>query len=311
MEFDKLIRTVFFFLLASTCLSFAFSSLSPLASLSINVKVFVALLSLPLAYGLSALLSKQLERAEFSASADEAVQATQAEVEFLFIKSLFISLGRLAASDNDVCENEQAYVKQLIDQLNLCENYSIAAADYFQMGVLEEGDWLNEVSQFAKVTLHKRELQQVFFETLIELTEQNGTLTLAEFSILQSVRQLLLNNRYLDGLLEGLQPQTERQADQQSEQAKQSTENSQGKQQRQTNTSRLDKKSRQALHLLGLRDDATVVDIKKRYRQLMKAHHPDRLIAEGLPEELLEKATERAAKINKAYRILKQSMNFR
>ncbi len=312
MEFENLLRTIFFCLLLLAAASFAFSSLSPLAFQSPLLKGGFLLLSLPLAYGLSMWLSQLLSQA----TPDVTVKATEVsptEVEFLFIKSLFISLGRLAASDKHVCEHEQAYVKQLINQLNLCENYSDAAKAYFQTGINDDVDWLSEVGAFVRATTRKRELQQVFFETLVELAEQNGRLTRNEFVLLHAVRELLFKSPYLDGLLQGLEAKIEEQdKTEQSQRQSKSSANQQGQQaDYQCRTSRLDKRTRQALRLLGLRDDASVLDIKKRYRQLIKAHHPDRLIAEGLPEELLEKATERAAKINKAYRLLKQSMNFR
>ena len=42
-------------------------------------------------------------------------------------------------------------------------------------------------------------------------------------------------------------------------------------------------------------------ELKKAYRALVKEHHPDRLMAEGLPEEFLDIANEKLAAINAAY----------
>ena len=44
-----------------------------------------------------------------------------------------------------------------------------------------------------------------------------------------------------------------------------------------------------------------VADILLYYRQLVAEHHPDRLIAKGVPEELIGVATARMAAINHAY----------
>ena len=41
--------------------------------------------------------------------------------------------------------------------------------------------------------------------------------------------------------------------------------------------------------------------MRKRYRELVREHHPDRHIAAGVPEEMVELATERLQKINEAY----------
>lgn len=47
----------------------------------------------------------------------------------------------------------------------------------------------------------------------------------------------------------------------------------------------------------GVSDDA----IRKTYRRLIREHHPDRLVAQGMPEEMIQVANERMAAINAAY----------
>lgn len=58
---------------------------------------------------------------------------------------------------------------------------------------------------------------------------------------------------------------------------------------------------------LGLNADASDAEIKRRYRKLMSENHPDKLIAEGVPDELLRVATERAQEITAAYEVIQQS----
>jgi DnaJ like chaperone protein len=53
--------------------------------------------------------------------------------------------------------------------------------------------------------------------------------------------------------------------------------------------------------ILGLPHGAAVEDIRRRYRELVREYHPDRHIAAGLPEEMIEIATERLQKVNEAY----------
>lgn len=53
--------------------------------------------------------------------------------------------------------------------------------------------------------------------------------------------------------------------------------------------------------ILGLPADATPEAVRKRYRDLVREHHPDRHIAAGVPEEMIELATSRLQKINEAY----------
>ena len=56
--------------------------------------------------------------------------------------------------------------------------------------------------------------------------------------------------------------------------------------------------------ILGIDRAATQAEIKARYRQLVRENHPDRHIAAGVPEEMIEIATARLQKINEAYDVI-------
>jgi DnaJ like chaperone protein len=53
--------------------------------------------------------------------------------------------------------------------------------------------------------------------------------------------------------------------------------------------------------VLGVESNATNKEIKSAYRKLIKEHHPDLLMAQGVPEEFIEAANEKMAVINSAY----------
>jgi DnaJ like chaperone protein len=53
--------------------------------------------------------------------------------------------------------------------------------------------------------------------------------------------------------------------------------------------------------VLGLAPGADRNEVKRVYRLLVAEHHPDRLIAKGVPEELIDVATARMQAINQAY----------
>ena len=53
--------------------------------------------------------------------------------------------------------------------------------------------------------------------------------------------------------------------------------------------------------VLGLAPNADRDEVRRVYRLLVAEHHPDRLIAKGVPEELIDVATNRMAAINNAY----------
>jgi DnaJ like chaperone protein len=55
------------------------------------------------------------------------------------------------------------------------------------------------------------------------------------------------------------------------------------------------------LQILGLSEGASEAEIKAAYRRLVREHHPDLLIAQGLPAEFIGVATMKLARINAAY----------
>ncbi|WP_018699581.1 TerB family tellurite resistance protein [Amorphus coralli] len=54
-------------------------------------------------------------------------------------------------------------------------------------------------------------------------------------------------------------------------------------------------------HVLGLEPDTDPEEIKRAYRKLVGEHHPDRMIARGVPAEFVDIANDRLAAINGAY----------
>jgi len=56
-----------------------------------------------------------------------------------------------------------------------------------------------------------------------------------------------------------------------------------------------------AYEVLGLTRDATDAEIKKTYRKLTRENHPDKLMAQGMPQEFIDLANDKMATINAAY----------
>ena len=58
--------------------------------------------------------------------------------------------------------------------------------------------------------------------------------------------------------------------------------------------------------ILGLKSDSTDDEVKKAYRKLIVEHHPDKLMAQGLPQEFIDLANEKMVAINSAYDKIKK-----
>ncbi len=66
-----------------------------------------------------------------------------------------------------------------------------------------------------------------------------------------------------------------------------------------------------AYAVLGLTRSASDDDIKQTYRKLVREHHPDRLVARGMPEEFVERANRTLAAINAAYDRIEKERNLK
>jgi DnaJ like chaperone protein len=60
--------------------------------------------------------------------------------------------------------------------------------------------------------------------------------------------------------------------------------------------------------ILGIERDSPLEEVKRRYRKLVAANHPDKLLARGLPEEFIKIATTRIAAINAAYEMIERGL---
>lgn len=53
--------------------------------------------------------------------------------------------------------------------------------------------------------------------------------------------------------------------------------------------------------MLGIARESSNDEIKSAYRKLVLENHPDRLMAQGMPQEFVDLANEKLANINAAY----------
>jgi DnaJ like chaperone protein len=56
---------------------------------------------------------------------------------------------------------------------------------------------------------------------------------------------------------------------------------------------------------LEVEANATDQEVKKAYRRQMSRHHPDKLVANGLPESMAQVAKEKTQRIQEAYEAIR------
>jgi DnaJ like chaperone protein len=58
--------------------------------------------------------------------------------------------------------------------------------------------------------------------------------------------------------------------------------------------------------ILGVDENATMSEVKKAYRKLVKEYHPDKIASQGMPKEYEDFANQKVSEINEAYEYLKK-----
>jgi DnaJ like chaperone protein len=64
-----------------------------------------------------------------------------------------------------------------------------------------------------------------------------------------------------------------------------------------------------AYKALGVTKDSSDAEVKRAWRKLMSQYHPDKLMGQGVPEDMIKMATEQAKEIQLAYDLIKKSRN--
>ncbi len=214
-----------------------------------------------------------------------------------FFETTFTLLGYVAKSDGRVSEAEIAQTETLFVQLRLNAEQRRIAISHFKEGSAAGFDPSLTVSRFKECLGGRRQAQHTLLVFLAGIALADGTLSAAERKALNQIASLLsVPRREIDQLLSMINAQAQFQ-----QRAYQQRGGRQGAASHEP--SGLDT----AYAALGLAPDVSNSELKRRYRKLMSENHPDKLIAEGVPDELLKVATGRAQEITAAYEVIQQS----
>lgn len=223
------------------------------------------------------------ESGEFQASGQQ-----QAIAPGAFSEVLFTLAGALAKADGRVCEAEIQQTQHLFQHLELNGEQKKQAIAWFKRGSEEGADWQASLEQFAKASAQHGELREVFLSFLISIALADQDLHIQEQVLLNQVANVL---GYSDSAFARLLASI--QAQQHFEERDYQQGSSQGE-------------LELAYQALGVSGDDSPADIKKAYRRLMSQYHPDKLIAQGVPEAMLAMATEKTQEIQTAYERIKK-----
>jgi DnaJ like chaperone protein len=204
------------------------------------------------------------------------------------MESTFSIMGALCKTDGVVSQAEINVVEQIFNMLRLGEEQRILAKEAFNRGKQRDFDLDAAVDRLAAVTRGRGPLVQLFLQLQCMAIAADGRVDPAEHKMLVRVATRL-----------GLQERDVRQLEALLRAATGGTASS----------GMHDVKSRldDAYEALGVSADASDSEVKRAYRKLISANHPDKLASKGLPESMRPVAEERSRELNKAYDLIKES----
>ena len=203
----------------------------------------------------------------------------------IFFYSTFSVMGHVAKAKGQVTNHEIAFANAYMNKLNLNAELRQQAQDAFREGKTTGFPLKERLLNFKKVCGNRHDLLLMFLEIQIQVAFSDGELDLEERTVLHTIAKFLgFSARELDNLLEMII-------------AGAAFHQQSGQTFQHNNINQI----ANAYKVLGVNKDMPMKAIKKAYKKLMLQHHPDKLMAKGLPPEMMEIAKQKTQDIQGAY----------
>lgn len=219
-------------------------------------------------------------------ASDEAVR--------VFCVSSAAMLAKMAKADGRITRDEIEVVEEIFRRLGFSSQMRSLAVKVFRQAKDDDHSIYAYANDFASTVLQP-ELRVIFYEMLWDLACADGTVSAAEDAILRRIPGAL-------GIPAGYYIVF---ANEHGLGDSSNTRNTGNTRNTRNTDSTSSTSLAQAYAQLGLSPSASDDEVKKAYRQMAKKYHPDALRAQGLPETMIGKATERMSKINAAWAEIK------
>tara|TARA_R110002072_G_scaffold119555_2_gene252433 strand:+ start:2226 stop:3014 length:789 start_codon:yes stop_codon:yes gene_type:complete len=215
----------------------------------------------------------------------------QERAQTMFYTATFSVMGHVCKADGQVTNDEIALARQVMQKMDMDAAQRKAAIGLFNEGKKDSFPLNDVIKQFKQEIGFRPNLLRMFIEVQVMAAYADGVMDSAERKVLLNICQLLNVSRHefdhLCAMIGGMGGGS-------------------------TSGGRNDGSPslKQAYAVLDVKESASTSEIKKAYRRLLSQHHPDKLVAKGLPEEMMKVAADRTHEIRKAYEVIKEAREF-
>lgn len=207
----------------------------------------------------------------------------------LFSYTTFATMGHLAKANGVVTPAHINQATHFMQQLGLSTQQQKEAQSAFREGKAVNFPLQQQIQQFYQAYRGRKDVLQLFLEIQVSTACVAGKVAADVYQLLQQVAGYLGFNRLqLDVLIQAYQAQ--------SRFSHRSSERSANNRDAVAD----------AYNVLGVQAAIGDAALKKAYRKLMAQHHPDKLMAQGVPAEMLDVAKRRTQDIQAAYELVRQ-----
>jgi DnaJ like chaperone protein len=227
------------------------------------------------------LFDKGYAQARFGPSPEQ-----RRQIQDRFFTTVFTLLGHLAKADGRISEAEIRQTEQFMAQMGLTAEHRREAIRLFKLGAEPGFDPDRALREFMAECGRYHDLIRLLLVYLVNVAMADGRLDHAEEQVLRRVARVLgMSSMAFEQMLRMLRAQdTFRGAPA-------------------AGVDRLES----AYQALGVNAHAGNGEIKRAYRRLMSEYHPDKLIGQGVPDDMVKQATERSQEIQAAYDVIKKA----
>lgn len=230
----------------------------------------------------------------------------------IFFYTTFSVMGHVAKVTGKVTPEHIATANEFMETMRLSSEQVEEAKDAFREGKLLGFPLKKKLSLFKNHFGDRRDLCQFFIEIQIQTAYSDSILEPLEFDLLVKIsKELGFSKRELTQLIAMWEAELRFQSYKKQQQEKNSKYHHRHRQQNQKSNSNntVSPTLLDAYALLGVNERDGTRDIKRAYKKSMAQNHPDKLVAKGLPPEMMEVAKQKTQDIQSAYEIIKKARN--